>query len=166
MADNYVWKYRLFYKYTGRLYMATAAKHSSEKQENGKPKQIAEGFSRKTSPFRIYSNVFCFTAGKKRSFCVWLSWQELSLVSCSLSAKTKSTCSYIWKNETFTSDSLSVEKEFSNSATTSIEQRLWAKNQKYVCSLKELSQQNSWDLFVLFSFPLKSISFTLHKCFF
>lgn len=43
---------------------------------------LARGHLRSESV--VLFNVFCFTAGKQCSFHVWLSWQELSLVSCSL----------------------------------------------------------------------------------
>lgn len=43
---------------TGRLDTTIAAKHSSEKQDNGKRKQIAEGYSERTSPERIYGVIY------------------------------------------------------------------------------------------------------------
>jgi len=43
---------------TGRLDITIAAKHSSEKQDNWKPKQIAEGYSETISPDRIYGVIY------------------------------------------------------------------------------------------------------------
>lgn len=51
---------------TGRLDTTIAAKHSSEKENNGKPKQIAEEYSKKTSPGRIYGVIY---------FLLFYSWK-------------------------------------------------------------------------------------------
>lgn len=66
--------------------MAIAVKHSPEKQDNRKSKQIAEGLTRGHlhSESTVLFNIFCFTAGEQCSFHVGLSWQEFSLTSCSL----------------------------------------------------------------------------------
>lgn len=53
MPDNCGWNGHGSVTSTGRLVTTIAAKHSSEKQDSGKPKQTAEGCSERTPPDKI-----------------------------------------------------------------------------------------------------------------